>query len=105
MFTSVLATAVVPGILSAVQATSGQRIFVANVANERGMARGFGLAEHLEAMLDHGVAIDVVVANEGTPCVGLTGVEVRSADLAADDGWGHDPVRLGAVLREIHEER
>ena len=102
LFTSVLASAVVPGLLRAIQKSQGQRVFVANVANEKAMARGFGLAEHLEAMLDHGVAIDVVVADEVQPAVTLDGPALYRADVAAADGWSHDPTKLGAVLRRIH---
>ncbi|MDH3682576.1 MAG: uridine diphosphate-N-acetylglucosamine-binding protein YvcK, partial [Acidimicrobiia bacterium] len=53
LFTSVLATAVVPGIKAALRESAGQRVYVANVATERAMARGFGLAEHVAALVDH----------------------------------------------------
>ncbi|MCP3991472.1 MAG: uridine diphosphate-N-acetylglucosamine-binding protein YvcK [Actinomycetia bacterium] len=105
LFTSVLASAVVPGLLAAIQQTQGQRVFVANVANEKAMARGFGLAEHLEAILDHGVAIDVVVANESASVTALDGVEVYRADLAGRDGWSHDAMKLGRILSQIYAER
>ena len=102
LFTSVLATAVVPGIQSALAASAGQRVFVANVANERAMARGFGLAEHLETLDDHGVEIDVVIADSTTPHDGLEGYEVHRAEVAAADGWGHDPERLGTALVDVY---
>lgn len=102
LFTSVLASAVVPGILSAVDKNPGQRVYVANVATEKGMARGFGLAAHLAALAEHGVTVDVVVAPEAAPDEVLDGVEVVRADVAADDGWGHDPRRLGEVLSTVY---
>jgi uncharacterized cofD-like protein len=105
LFTSVLASAVVPDLLEAIQKSQGQRVFVANVANEKAMARGFGLAEHLEAMLDHGVAIDVVVADAAQPAVNLEGPALYRADVAATDGWSHDPAKLGAVLRRISPDQ
>ena len=77
LFTSVLASVVVPGLLDAIQQSSAQRVFVANVANEKAMARGFGLAEHLETMRQHGVAIDVVVADDRTADVDLGGTLLR----------------------------
>ena len=128
LFTSVLATAVVPGIRAALSATPAQRVFVANVANDRAEARGFGLAEHLDAVAGHGIPIDVVVADTGAAGrddagsgrVGgaagpggepgprperIGGVPVRWAELAADDGWGHDPGRLAEVLADTWHHR
>lgn len=98
LFTSVLATAVVPAIRDALGRTRGQRVYVANVATDRSLARGFGLAEHLAAITQHGVAVDVVLAPPGTPGTGDVVVPVVTADVAAADGWGHDPVKLGAAL-------
>ncbi len=105
LFTSVLAAAVVPGIRAALQESAGQRVFVANVANEKGMARGFGLAEHIDALTDHGVKIDVVVADVSAPPATGVGPTVIRADVAAGDGWGHDPAKLGRVLHQVHRER
>ena len=106
LFTSVLATAVVPGILAAIDKSDAQRVYVANVANEKGMARGFGLAAHLDALADHGVQVDVVVAPCGAPeePVGPD-VRVVRADVAAADGWGHDAAKLGPTLAAVYAER
>ena len=112
LFTSVLATAVVPAIREALAETSAKRVFIANVANEKGDARGFGLAEHIETAAQHGVAIDAVVApasaatGEGpTDLVSRGSVHphcpVIIADLSAEDRWSHDPVKLGRVLAEL----
>lgn len=105
LFTSVLATTVVPRIQAALQDSAGQRVFVANVANEKGMARGFGLAEHLDALADHGVMIDVVVADLTTPLEGVDPTVVHRADVAAADGWGHDPTKLSAALVAVYRSR
>jgi uncharacterized cofD-like protein len=103
LFTSVLATAVVPGIRGALHDTSAVRVFVANVANDKGEARGFGLVEHLDALADHGLAVDVVVAQTGAVGSRTLPAPVVEADVAAADGWGHDPGRLGAVLAGLTE--
>jgi uncharacterized cofD-like protein len=105
LYTSVLAAAVVPGIRQALQQSSGQRVFVANVANEKGMARGFGLAEHVVALADHGVEIDVVLVDSGTPPTEVNGPRLVRADLADADGWGHDPAKLGKALHEVFLRR
>jgi uncharacterized cofD-like protein len=104
LFTSVLAAAVVPRILDALHASRGQLVFVANVANEKGMARGFGLAEHLDALADHGVKIDAAVADGAgaKPRVELGDTALWWDDVAAEDGWGHDPVKLGRTLWDVY---
>lgn len=104
LFTSVLASAVVPDIQQAIQHSAAQKVFVANIANEKGMARGFGLSEHIDALADHGVPVDVVVAPEAPTRPELRGVQVRWADVAGSDGWGHDPIKLGSVLRGVYHE-
>lgn len=101
LFTSVLATTVVPAIREAVEGTTAQRVYVANVAMTVGEAFGFGLAEHLDAIAQHGVTVDVVLAPEGTTDVDGIAVPVVTAPLAAADGWGHDPDRLGQALARL----
>lgn len=109
LFTSVLACALMPDIRSALAETTAQRVFVANVANEKGDARGFGLREHVEALLDHGLDVDVILANDATGGTqrDIPGLPpIVTADVAAADGWSHDPVKLGAVLgRLFHRNR
>lgn len=109
LFTSVLACALMPDIRSALAETTAQRVFVANVANEKGDARGFGLREHVEALTDHGLTVDVVLANDATVAAQLETSAlppIVTADVAADDGWSHDTAKLGAVLgRLFHRNR
>lgn len=110
LFTSVLAAAVVPEIKKAIADTSAHRVFVANVANDRAEARGFDLPEHVEAIRDHGIAIDAIVAPLNTHRVDdvarlLPNLGVRIAEVSADDGWQHDPVKLGSVLADMHRQR
>ncbi len=101
LFTSVLAVAAVPDLRAAIEATSAQRVFVANVANDKAERRGFDLPEHLDALAQHGVAIDVAVAHTDTHRADRAGVPVTVADLASTDNWGHDPEKLGSVLRTL----
>ncbi len=105
LFTSVLATAVVPEINEALHRTRAQKVFVANVANDRAEAHGFDLVSHINALASHDVPIDVVLA-DGTSTSGsaqwTAGLPVIMAELAAEDGWGHIPDRLGAALSELH---
>ncbi len=101
LFTSVLATTVVPGIRRALVDSDATRVFVANVANEKGDARGFGLAEHVEALLEHGVPVDVVLTTPGSVGNRAVPVPIVEADLAAADGWSHDSELLGQALADL----
>ncbi|MEL6983068.1 MAG: uridine diphosphate-N-acetylglucosamine-binding protein YvcK, partial [Actinomycetota bacterium] len=101
LFTSVLATTVVPGIRQALADSRGTRVFVANVANEKGDARGFGLVEHVDALLAHEVPIDVVLVTPDATVSRPLAVPVVTAELAAADGWSHDPKLLGRALADL----
>lgn len=101
LFTSVLAAAVVPDIRAALRHSRAQRVFVANVANERGEARGFELPEHLRTLAAHGVTIDAVIAPTGTHRLDEVRIPVKIGEIAAEDGWGHDPAELGRILADL----
>lgn len=105
LFTSVLATAVVPAIRQALLEGRGQRVFVANVANDKAEARGFGLRQHLDALAEHELKIDTVVTPLGTVSAEPISGRIVEADIAAADGWSHDPDKLGAALFELYNER
>jgi uncharacterized cofD-like protein len=67
LYTSVLATLIVPGIAEAVVATQALKIFVCNLMTEPGETDGFGVAAHLDALRAHGLppeALDYVVLND-----------------------------------------
>jgi uncharacterized cofD-like protein len=101
LYTSVLAAAVVPAVRAALLHTRAQRVFIANVANDRAEARGFDLPEHIATLAQHGVTADVVVAHLGTYRADEVDVEVRVDDVADADGWGHDAAKLGSVLDSL----
>jgi uncharacterized cofD-like protein len=65
LYTSVLATVLVPELRAALAATPALRVYVANVATQAGETEGYDLADHVEALAAHGVLdlVDVVLAN------------------------------------------
>lgn len=65
LYTSLLATALVPELRAALAATPALRVYVANVATQAGETEGYDLADHVEALVAHGVVdlVDVVLAN------------------------------------------
>jgi uncharacterized cofD-like protein len=104
LFTSVLAVAAVADIRTALAGRRGGRVYVCNLRAQEPETGGFEAADHLRAVLDHGVSVDVMVAQEpadgGRPDEVL-GIPTVWADLARADGGGHDPDRLAAVLASI----
>ena len=65
LYTSVLATVLVPELRAALATSPALRVYVANVATQAGETEGYDLADHVEALGAHGVAdlVDVVLAN------------------------------------------
>lgn len=66
LYTSVIATLIIPGVVEAVKAARGARILVSNLMTEPGETDGYGLAAHLGALAAHGLpaeAADYVVVN------------------------------------------
>jgi uncharacterized cofD-like protein len=109
LFTSLIATVMVPGIRRALTATSARRVFVCNSRTQAGETTGLNASAHLESLLAHAgphavdtvvvqspeVADDGVVLDRGA--LGFSGVEVVEADLVGSGG-SHDPELLAKVL-------
>lgn len=116
LFTSLIATLLVPGIKAALREASGTRVLVVNTRVQKGETLGLDVTAHLEAVLGHVghdcldavvVQVPVVevdgVAYDPTAVAGL-GVQVIEADVAAPTG-NHDPRRLAEVLRTAVDRR
>jgi len=89
LFTSLIPNFLVGGVSAAVKSSSARRVYVCNVANMRGETGGLDAADHVAALVEHGLdnAIDVVLVHvpEGcdTPvCDDETGIEPVLADEA-----------------------
>jgi uncharacterized cofD-like protein len=66
LYTSLLATLIVPGVAAAVGASPGARIVVCNLMTEPGETDGYGAAAHVQALAAHGLppeALDYLVVN------------------------------------------
>ena len=125
LYTSTLATLVVPGVAEAMAAAQGARIFVCNLMTEPGETDGYGVAAHLEALAAHGLpreALDYVVVNtEPVPAevqarYAAEGAQPVRADFAPPVGpplvvpadvldpgqvVRHAPDKLGPLLCEL----
>jgi hypothetical protein len=74
-------------------------VYVCNLRPQPPETARFTAEDHLRAVLDHGVPVDVMVAS--TFPGDALGVRVVAADLERPDGSGHDPERLAEVLRML----
>jgi uncharacterized cofD-like protein len=102
LFTSVLAVCAVPGIRDALVERRGGRIYVCNLRPQLPETSGFSAEDHLRAVLDHGVPVDVMVLAEPPDAPRrVVGVPVVSGPLARPDRSGHDPEQLASILRLV----
>lgn len=127
LYTSVLPNLMVDGIRRALIASDAVKVYVCNVATQRGETDGFGVREHFQALLSHlpSNPFDYIVANSNleqhipsewrvsavapqelveTPV--LNGSRVVLADVVDPrTPLRHDPEKLAAVLvRLLHEK-
>lgn len=112
LFTSLIATLLVPGIRKALQDTTARRIFVCNTRMQKGETEGLGAADHVQALLAHAGAFSVdsiliqcpEVESDGVAvdreALEFLNVEVVEADVATRDGI-HDPAALAEALRKL----
>jgi uncharacterized cofD-like protein len=112
LFTSLIATILVPGIQEAVRNTNARRLFVCNNRMQKGETQGLDAAAHLEALFAHvgpycvdatvvqwpPLQIDGVAVDEDA--LGWHELEVIKADLTSESG-AHDPERLAQVLGSL----
>jgi uncharacterized cofD-like protein len=111
LFTSLIATLLVPGIRKAMQDTTARRVFICNTRMQKGETGGLDAPAHVDSLLAHAGAfcVDMVVVQsppvepDGVAVDGggaYSGIPVVEADLA-DDAGGHDPQRLAEVLAAL----
>jgi uncharacterized cofD-like protein len=112
LFTSLIATLLVPGIRRALVASSAHRVLVCNTRMQKGETEGLDAAAHIGALLAQvgPDCVDAVVVqvpeldNDGVEiddgALAFYGVEVIREDLSTPEGT-HDPERLAGVLEKL----
>ena len=118
LFTSVLPNLLVEDIARAIRASRALKVYVCNVATQRGETDGFSVGDHIEALQRH-VGRDVfhhVLVNDNfdvklNPNTELVPLEytaqgdyhVLSADLIdPQKPWRHDPQKLARHLMDFY---
>jgi uncharacterized cofD-like protein len=104
LYTSVIAACSVREVRAAIGATAARVVQVANLRAERPETEGLDGTDHLRAVLDHGVRVDVFLYDPecGLPvdpaAVRDLGVEPVAARVASADGVQHDPGQLADAV-------
>ncbi|HEV2427633.1 MAG TPA: gluconeogenesis factor YvcK family protein [Acidimicrobiales bacterium] len=102
LFTSVLAACVVPGILQALAGTAATRAYVANLHAQVPETDGFSLADHVDALLAHGVTPDVVLVDEASEFAGQSSaVPAIVKGLSTGRGLTHDVQKLARAAADL----
>lgn len=113
LFTSVIATLLVPALADALAATAARVVHVVNIRTQPGETSGLDASTHVEEILAHvpRLRLDAVVVHDGPVGDGgavtgevredLVPLVVRADVVARRDGrpgWEHDPARLARAL-------
>ena len=122
LYTSVLPNLLVPGVAQAVAASRARKVYVCNVATQRGETDGYTVADHVAALGAHvqGTPFPVVLANDNldVPLEGAPGVALVAPELPADGAcrivtadlvdelhpWRHDSGKLAEALLRLLED-
>lgn len=121
LFTSILPNLLVPDITAAIQASRALKIYVCNIATERGETEGYTCTDHLKVLNDHvgGGIYDIVVANNQyerqlPPDTGWvrsipeTEAEypIYRANLVDEERpWRHNSSKLAQTIMDLYQER
>ncbi len=122
LFTSLIPNFLVRGIAEALRGSEARRVYLCNVANQRGETSAMDAADHVDALLGHGLrdAIDVVIVHDSEKYrlpdevdpvradarvlsrIADLGMEVVSADLVDEaHPTRHSQEKLLSALRGV----
>jgi uncharacterized cofD-like protein len=101
LFTSVLAAIAVPEIRAGINRSRATKVYVCNLRPQVPETEGFDVAMHLEALVAHGVDVDVTVCDTSRMALGDPGGPVVDVRLARTNGMAHDPSKLASTLADL----
>jgi len=120
LYTSILPNLLVPDVLEAVRVSTALKIFVVNIATQRGETSSYTCSDHVRALEAHigPNVVDIVVCNRNTDLPmppgadwvqldpELDNIGVYAADLVdTEHPWRHDSAKLARALIELLNER
>ena len=100
LFTSLLPNFMVDGLIESVRRSSAVKVYVCNLANAHGETSGMDAADHVEALVAHGLAdiFDVVLVHVASSD------ETRDVIALCDDDGDAEPVCADATVRSRIED-
>ncbi len=102
LYTSVLAACVAQGIPSALAATQATVVYVANLEPQIPETEGYSVADHVDALMRHGIRVDWVLYDPDAGLeAGALSTPSTSAPLRARNEKVHDVERLAEALRGL----
>jgi uncharacterized cofD-like protein len=124
LYTSVLPNLLVDGLRRAMEMSKALKVYVCNVATERGETDSFSVGDHYEVLADHvhGQLFNYVVANNNFASNGaadalpteavrldpsaIKGAGVLSADVVSEGNrYHHDSKKLASTLLDLYDQR
>ena len=101
LFTSVLAAIAVPDIQEALRRSTARKVYVCNLRPQIPETEAFDVGMHVEALVAHGVEVDVAVCDSDGLPLGDPRIEIIDTRLARANGLAHDPAKLASVLVDL----
>ncbi len=101
LFTSVLAAIAVPAIRAGINGSSATTVYVCNLRPQIPETEAFDVGRHVQALVEHGVSVDVVLCDPTAMPLGTPGIPVVQAPLAKGNGLAHDPAKLAVALADL----
>ena len=130
LYTSIIPNLLVDGVAEAIAKADAPKIYVCNIMTQEGETEGYTAADHLDALLSHGVPgmLDLCLANsapvdpelveryrreDAAPLtvdrerIAQLGLELVERPLANESGnlARHDPDRLAQAVLDIYRSR
>jgi uncharacterized cofD-like protein len=124
LYTSIIPNLAVPGIRDALYASKALKIYVCNVAIQRGETEGYSASDHLEALLRHtnGELVDLMLVNTAPPPASnnhtdytfvnpgtetmIHNIRVVGFDLVNESiPIHHDPIKLARTVFGVYHSK
>jgi uncharacterized cofD-like protein len=126
LYTSVLPNLLVAGLQKALFQTSAMKVFICNVATQKGETDNFSVGDHIETLERHtgkGILNAVLANNNIAPALpeswqstavplatdelrAFEGLRLIQADVVAEENrYRHDPEKLAATIMRLYDGR
>ncbi len=119
LYTSIIANLLVPDLADAIKASNSFKVYICNVASERGETDGYNCGDHVRTIEKHTGSrlFDLVISNhryDGDLPHGFMGegrgrpiqYPVYQADLLdVENPWRHDSAKVAKTVMDLYFER